>query len=106
MFESSITGNILDDGRTTEVTGITAGQLATVLTAYTPLTDTAANTAAIGANSTAAANNAAAIAAQATQMDGKLEAPPWAPRWLPTPWRPTWPPPRASSRRTRAASPP
>ena len=43
LFESSITGNILNDGSTTEISGITAGQLATVLTAYTPLTDTATN---------------------------------------------------------------
>ena len=49
LFESTITGNILNDGQTTEVSGITAGQLATVLTAYTPLTDTAANTASIAA---------------------------------------------------------
>ena len=53
LFESTITGNILNDGQTTEVSGITAGQLATVLTAYTPLTDTAANTASIAANATA-----------------------------------------------------
>jgi hypothetical protein len=75
LFESSLTG---DDGRTTEVTGITAGQLATVLTAYTPLTDTAANTAAIGANSAGVAGNAAALAAQAAahaaQLDGKLDS--------------------------------
>ena len=35
LFESTITGNILNDGGTTEISGITAGQLATVLTAYT-----------------------------------------------------------------------
>ena len=61
LFESSLTGNILDDGRTTATTGITAGQLATVLTAYTPITDTATNTASITANSTGVANNAAGI---------------------------------------------
>ncbi|CAE7845480.1 unnamed protein product, partial [Symbiodinium necroappetens] len=33
LFESTITENILNDGQTTETTGITAGQLATVLTA-------------------------------------------------------------------------
>ncbi|CAE7581880.1 unnamed protein product, partial [Symbiodinium necroappetens] len=68
LFESSITGNILNDGQTTETSGITAGQLATVLTAYTPLTDTAANTASIGTNS-------AAVAALQTQVAG-LPAPP------------------------------
>ena len=44
LFESSITGNVLNDGSTTEISGITAGQLATVLTAYMPLTDTAQRT--------------------------------------------------------------
>ncbi|CAE7585551.1 unnamed protein product, partial [Symbiodinium microadriaticum] len=68
LFESSITGNILNDGQTTETSGVTAGQLATVLTAYTPLTDTATNVAAIGANS-------AAAAALQTQVAG-LPAPP------------------------------
>ena len=68
LFESSITGNILDDGRTTETTGITAGQLATVLTAYTPLTETATNTASISANTTDMANNAASITALQTQV--------------------------------------
>ena len=59
LFESTITGNILNDGQTPittiEMQGISAGQLATVLTAYTPLTDTAANTASIGTNSSAVA---------------------------------------------------
>ena len=65
LFESTITGNILNDGQTPittiEMQGISAGQLATVLTAYTPLTDTAANTASIGTNS-------AAVAALQTQV--------------------------------------
>ena len=69
LFESSITGNILDVGVTTSVSGITAGQLATVLTAYSPITHTAANTASISANATAAANNAAAIVGLQTQID-------------------------------------
>eukprot|EP00439_Symbiodinium_sp_Y106_P011184 s3413_g1.t1 len=43
--------------------GISAGQLATVLTAYTPLTDTAANTASIGTNSAAVAALQAQVAA-------------------------------------------
>ena len=75
LFESSITGNILNDGSTTEISGITAGQLATVLTAYAPLTETASNTAFISANATGVANNAAAIAALQTQVDN-LPAPP------------------------------
>ena len=75
LFESSITGNILNDGSTTETTGVTAGQLATVLTAYTPLTDTAANTTSISTNATGVANNAAAIAALQSQVDG---LPPYA----------------------------
>ncbi|CAE7339270.1 unnamed protein product, partial [Symbiodinium necroappetens] len=75
MFRSTITGAILDDGSTTEISGITAGQLATVLTAYTPLTDTAANTASISANSSGVANNAASIATLQTQIDA-LPTPP------------------------------
>ena len=67
LFESSITGNILNDGSTTAESGITAGQLATVLTAYTPITDTATNTSSIAANATAAANNAAADRSQPEQ---------------------------------------
>ena len=63
LFESSITGNVLNDGSTTEISGITAGQLATVLTAYTPLTDTAANTAAVGANAAGLAALQAQVAA-------------------------------------------
>ncbi|CAE7903161.1 unnamed protein product, partial [Symbiodinium necroappetens] len=74
-FESSITGNVLNDGQTTEISGITAGQLATVLTAYTPLTDTAGNTAAIAANATISANNSASIANLQSQIDA-LPAPP------------------------------
>ena len=72
LFESSITGNILNDGQTTETSGITAGQLATALTAYTPLTDTATNTASIGTNS-------AAVAALQTQVAGLLAPPDLAP---------------------------
>ena len=75
LFESSITGNVLNDGSTTEISGITAGQLATVLTAYTPLTETATNAASISANATGVANNAAAIAALQAQVDN-LPAPP------------------------------
>ena len=79
LFATTITGNILDDGQTTEISGITAGQLATVLTAYTPLTDTATNTASITANATGVANNAAAIAALQTQVDNLPAAPDLAP---------------------------
>ena len=50
LFENSITGNVLNDGSTTEISGVTGGQLATVLTAYTPLSETASNTASISAN--------------------------------------------------------
>ncbi|CAE7471106.1 unnamed protein product, partial [Symbiodinium pilosum] len=50
LFESSSAGNILNDGSAAEISGITAGQLATVLAAYTPLTDTASNTASISSN--------------------------------------------------------
>ncbi|CAE7652379.1 unnamed protein product, partial [Symbiodinium microadriaticum] len=53
LFESTITGNILNDGQTPittiEMQGVSAGQLATVLTAYTPLTDTTTNTAQVAA---------------------------------------------------------
>ena len=79
LFESSITGNILNDGSTTSTTGITAGQLATVLTAYTPLSDTATNAASISANSTSAANNAAALAVLQTQVDNLPAVPDLAP---------------------------
>ena len=79
LFESSITGNILNDGSTTEISGITAGQLATVLTAYTPLTDTATNAASISTNATGVANNTAAIAALQTQVDNLPAAPDLAP---------------------------
>ena len=75
LFESSITGNILNDGSTTEISGITAGQLATVLTAYTPLTETATNTASISTNATGIANNTAAIAALQTQVSNQPAAP-------------------------------
>ncbi|CAE7317175.1 unnamed protein product [Symbiodinium microadriaticum] len=75
LFESTITGNILNDGQTTETTGITAGQLATVLTAYTPITDTATNTAAIGTNAAGVAANAAAVAALQAEVAG-LPGPP------------------------------
>ena len=79
LFESSIAGNILNDGSTTEISGITAGQLATVLTAYTPQVDTAANAAAIGINAAGVANNTAAIAALQTQVDNLPAAPDLAP---------------------------
>ena len=72
LFISSITGRILDDGstpaETIELQGVTAGQVATILTQYTPLETTTANTANIGAN-------AAALAALQTQV-AALPAPP------------------------------
>ena len=72
LFVSSITGRILDDGstpaETIELQGVTAGQVATILTQYTPLETTTANTANIGAN-------AAALAALQTQV-AALPAPP------------------------------
>ena len=72
LFVSSITGRILDDGstpaETIELQGVTAGQVATILTQYTPLDTTAANTVSIGAN-------AAALAALQTQV-AALCAPP------------------------------
>ena len=79
LFESTITGNILNDGGTTEISGITAGQLATVLTAYTPLTDTAANAAAIGTNTAGVAANAAAVASLQAQVAGLPSTPDLAP---------------------------
>ena len=79
LFESSITGNVLNDGSTAEISGITAGQLATVLTAYTPLTETATNTASISTNATGLANNTAAIAALQRQVDNLPAAPDLAP---------------------------
>ena len=79
LFESSIAGNILNDGSTTEISGITAGQLATVLTAYTPQVDAAANAAAIGVNAAGVANNTAAIAALQTRVDNLPAAPDLAP---------------------------
>ena len=75
LFRSTITGTILDDSSTTEISGITAGQLATVLTAYTPLTETATNTASISTNATGVANNAAAIAALQTQVSNQPAVP-------------------------------
>ena len=91
LFPSTLTGRILDDGETPppviELQGISAGQLATVLTAYTPLETTTANTADIG-------TNAAAIAA----LQGQVAAPP-RPISPPTPW------PRISPQQ-RAPSPP
>ena len=72
LFISSITGRILDDGstpaETIELQGVTAGQVATILTQYAPLETTTANTANIGAN-------AAALAALQTQV-AALPAPP------------------------------
>ena len=79
LFESSITGNVLNDGSTTEISGVTAGQLATVLTAYTPLIETASNTASISANARGVANNTAAIAALQSQVDSLPAAPDLAP---------------------------
>ena len=71
LFPSTLTGRILDDGVTEppviELQGISAGQLATVLTAYTPLTESAQHTADIG-------TNAAAIAALQGQVSA-LPAP-------------------------------
>ena len=53
LFPSTLTGRILDDGATPppviELQGISAGQLATVLTVYTPQTEHTANTAALPA---------------------------------------------------------
>ena len=76
LFPSTLTGRILDDGVTEppviELQGISAGQLATVLTAYTPLETTTQNTADIG-------TNAAAIAA----LQGQLAALPAAPDLTP-----------------------
>ena len=73
LFESTITGNILNDGQTPittiEMQGVSAGQLATVLTAYTPLTDTTTNTAAIGTNSAAVAALQAQVAALPSPPD-------------------------------------
>ena len=72
LFVSSITGRVLDDGstpaETIELQGVTAGQVAMILTQYTPLETTTANTANIGAN-------AAALAALQTQV-AALPAPP------------------------------
>ena len=71
LFPSTLTGRILDDGATEppviELQGISAGQLATVLTAYTPLTESTQHTADIG-------TNAAAIAALQGQVSA-LPAP-------------------------------
>ena len=76
LFPSTLTGRIFDDGETPppviELQGISAGQLATVLTAYTPLETTTANTADIG-------TNAAAIAA----LQGQVAALPPAPELAP-----------------------
>ena len=76
LFPSTLTGRILDDGVTEppviELQGISAGQLATVLTAYTPLTESAQHTADIG-------TNAAAIAA----LQGQVSALPAAPDLTP-----------------------
>ena len=73
---STLTGRILDDGATPppviELQGISAGQLAAVLAAYTPQTEHTANTAAIGVN-------AAAIAA----LQGQVAALPAAPDLAP-----------------------
>ena len=71
LFPSTLTGRILDDGVTEppviELQGISAGQLATVLTAYMPLETSTQHTADIG-------TNAAAIAA----LQGQVSALPAA----------------------------
>ena len=76
LFPSTLTGRILDDGVTEppviELQGISAGQLATVLTAYTPQTEHTAHTADIG-------TNAAAIAALQGQVAALPPAPDLAP---------------------------
>ena len=68
LFPSTLTGRILDDGVTEppviELQGISAGQLATVLTQYTPLETSTQHTADIG-------TNAAAIAALQGQVAGQ-----------------------------------
>ena len=70
LFPSTLTGRILDDGVTEppviELQGISAGQLATVLTAYTPLKTSTQHAADIGTNAAAIAalqNQAAALPA-------------------------------------------
>ena len=54
LFPSTLTGRVLDDGVTEppviELQGISAGQLATVLTQYTPLETSTQHTADIGTN--------------------------------------------------------
>ena len=76
LFPSTLTGRILDDGVTEppviELQGISAGQLATVLTAYTPLKTSTQHTADIG-------TNAAAIAA----LQGQVAALPAVPDLTP-----------------------
>ena len=76
LFPSTLTGRILDDGVTEppviELQGISAGQLATVLTAYTPLETSTQHTADIG-------TNAAAIAA----LQGQVAALPAVPDLTP-----------------------
>ena len=76
LFPSTLTGRILDDGVTEppviELQGISAGQLATVLTAYTPLETSTQHTADSG-------TNAAAIAA----LQGQVAALPAAPDLAP-----------------------
>ena len=72
LFPSTLTGRILDDGVTEppviELQGISAGQLATVLTAYTPQTEHTANTAAIGVNAAAIAALQGQVAALPTDL--------------------------------------
>ena len=76
LFPSTLTGRVLDDGVTEppviELQGISAGQLATVLTQYTPLETSTQHTADIG-------SNAAAIAA----LQGQVAALPAAPDLTP-----------------------
>ena len=76
LFPSTLTGRVLDDGVTEppviELQGISAGQLATVLTQHTPLETSTQHTADIG-------TNAAAIAA----LQGQVAALPAAPDLTP-----------------------
>ena len=76
LFPSTLTGRVLDDGVTEppviELQGISAGQLATVLTQHTPLETSTQHTADIGTNT-------AAIAA----LQGQVAALPAAPDLTP-----------------------
>ena len=78
LFVSSITGRVLDDGstpaETIEIQGVTAGQVATILTQHTPLETTTANTANIGANAAALA----ALQTQVAALPAPLDLTPYA----------------------------